>query len=90
MRARWQVRRAKGIAVRLKKPMTGFPARAAFLRRYGYAGDLPDVSKPFLSATSCVCHRHDLQIRLERHLKPRNLLDRRRNNANALRQVLPI
>src|ERR1700704_3406133 len=34
-------------AVRFKKPATGFPARAQFLRCCRYAGDLPDVSNSF-------------------------------------------
>jgi hypothetical protein len=34
----------RAAAVRFKKPATGFPARAQFLRCWRYAGDLPDVS----------------------------------------------
>jgi hypothetical protein len=34
----------RSAAVRFKKPATGLPARAQFLRCWRYAGDLPDVS----------------------------------------------
>jgi hypothetical protein len=42
------VRPEMRVAVRLKKPAAGFPARAYIFRFLDYAGDLPDGARTFL------------------------------------------
>jgi hypothetical protein len=63
-----------------KKPATGFPARAYFLRCWTYAGDLPDVSNPFESVVRTRHPRPGIRLRkIGWELRANYRIDIRRN-----------